>query len=196
MKKIIRREFIPYWKFFVLLFLAGFVLGTVFVNVAYRNRGQDVAALQLFSLETVGNGTLDYEKYFFFLLPGRLGGMAAVQVIGATVLGPALVIAGLLAQGFLCGTFLGTALLQNGVKGMLLFLAALFPQCLLYIPAVLGMFTVISVMAGQVVQKGRFFGKGALRYCLWCLLFFTVTLWGVLVECYVNPAVLEWLLKI
>lgn len=195
-KKIIKREFFPYWKFFICLFLAGVVLGTLFSNFTYRKRGQDVAKLQLFSLEESVSEPLDYEEYFFYLLPGRIGRMALFQVVGATVLGIPLVIAAILMQGFLCGVFLGVTLLQNGVKGMLLFFAALLPQYLFYAPAVLGMYTVICHMAGQVTQRGRFFGKNAVQYCLWCLLFLTVTLWGTLVEGYLNPLFLEWLLKI
>lgn len=194
-RKMIKRDFFPYWKFFICLFLAGFILGTLFSNFAYRKRGQDVAKLQLFSLEAAGSESLNYEEYFFYLLPDRIGRMAVLQVIGATVLGIPMVIGVLLMQGFLCGAFLGITLLQNGVKGMFLFLAALLPQYLLYVPAVFGMYTVICCMAGEVTQRGRFPGKKAVQYCLWCLLFLTVTLWGILLECYLNPPLLRWFLK-
>ena len=121
--------------------------------------------------------------------------MAVLQVIGATVLGVPLVIAELLGYGFFFGTFLGIALLQNGIRGMLLFAAALLPQYLLYVPAAFGMFTVICYMSGQVIQRNRFFGKKAVQYSLWCLLFLTVVLWGILLECYVNPLILQWLIE-
>lgn len=87
MRKFIKREFFPFWKLFLLLFAAGFVLGTVFANLAYQNRGQDVTELQMFSLEAVGSAVPDSKDYFFYLLPRRLAGMAVLQVIGATVLG-------------------------------------------------------------------------------------------------------------
>lgn len=193
--KFIKREFFPFWKLFLLLFAAGFVLGTVFANLAYQNRGQDVTELQMFSLEAVGSAVPDSKDYFFYLLPRRLAGMAVLQVIGATVLGVPLVIAELLGYGFFFGTFLGIALLQNGIRGMLLFAAALLPQYLLYVPAAFGMFTVICYMSGQVIQRNRFFGKKAVQYSLWCLLFLTVVLWGILLECYVNPLILQWLIE-
>lgn len=194
-RKFIKREFFPFWKLFLLLFAAGFVLGTVFANLAYQNRGQDVTELQMFSLEAVGSAVTDSKDYFFYLLPRRLAGMAVLQVIGATVLGVPLVIAELLGYGFFFGTFLGIALLQNGIRGMLLFAAALLPQYLLYVPAAFGMFTVICYMSGQVIQRNRFFGKKAVQYSLWCLLFLTVVLWGILLECYVNPLILQWLIE-
>ncbi len=195
MKKFIRRELFPYWKFFLLLFAGGFVLGTVFANLAYQYRGQDVAKLQLFTLEAVASSAPDSKPYFFYLLPRRLAGMAVLQVIGATVLGTPLVIAELLMYGFFCGTFLGIALLQNGILGMVLFAAALLPQYLIYVPAALGMFTVICCLSGQVVQRNRFFGRKAVQYCLWSLLVLTTVLWGILLEAYVNPLFLHWLLK-
>lgn len=195
MRRLIKREFFPYWKFFLLLFAAGFVLGTVFANLAYRERRQDVMELQLFSLEAVGSSVPDYRSYFFYLLWRRLAQMAVLQVIGATVLGTPLVIAELLMDGFFCGTFLAITLLQNGIRGMLLFAAALLPQYLLYVPAALGMFTLICTMSGQVMRSSRFFGRKAVQYCLWSLLFLTVTLWGILLECYVNPLFLHFLFK-
>lgn len=196
MRKFIKRELVPYWKFFACLFLAGFLLGTVVLNFAYQRRGQDVAKLQLFTLEEAGQEALNYENYFFYLLPGRLGRMAVLQVIGATVLGTPLVMILLFVQGFLCGAFFGIALLQNGIRGMLVFLAALLPQYLIYVPAALGMYTVICVMAGQASMRGRFSGRKAIQYFLWCLLFLTVTLWGTLLECYLNPPLLCWFLKL
>lgn len=194
-RKFIRREFFPYWKLFLLLFAVGFALGTVFANVAYRSRGQDVIELQLFSLENFSSSQFYNKDYFFYLLPRRLMGMAGVQVIGATVLGTPLVIAELLMYGFFCGTFLGIVLLQNGIRGILLFAAALLPQYLIYVSAFLGMFTVICSMSGQVKWRTAFFGRKAVQYCLWCVLFLTVVLWGILLEAYVNPLLLQWLLK-
>ena len=78
-RKFIKREFFPFWKLFLLLFAAGFVLGTVFANLAYQNRGQDVTELQMFSLEAVGSAVPDSKDYFFYLLPRRLAGMAVLQ---------------------------------------------------------------------------------------------------------------------
>ena len=40
-------EFFPFWKLFLLLFAAGFVLGTVFANLAYQNRGLKNRVLSL-----------------------------------------------------------------------------------------------------------------------------------------------------
>ena len=151
MRKFIKREFFPFWKLFLLLFAAGFVLGTVFANLAYQNRGQDVTELQMFSLEAVGSAVPDSKDYFFYLLPRRLAGMAVLQVIGATVLGVPLVIAELLGYGFFFGTFLGIALLQNGIRGMLLFAAALLPQYLLLLP----IYFFCSVLALIRLKKRR-----------------------------------------
>ena len=77
----------------------------------------------------------------------------------------------------------------------LLFAAALLPQYLIYVPAFLGMFTVICSMSGQVKWRTAFFGRKAVQYCLWCVLFLTIVLWGILLEAYVNPLLLQWLLK-
>lgn len=175
--------------------MAGFVLGTIFANLAYQNRGQDVAELQLFSLEAASSISIDGRDYFFYLLPRRLMGMAFLQVIGATALGTPLVIAELLMYGFFWGTFLGIVLLQNGIRGMFLFGVALLPQYLVYVPAFFGMYTVICCMSGQVMRKNIFFGRKALQYCLWSVLFLTVVLWGILLEAYVNPLFLQWIFK-
>ena len=57
------------------------------------------------------------------------------------------------------------------------------------------MFTVICYMSGQCDTEKPFFGKKAVQYSLWCLLFLTVVLWGILLECYVNPLILQWLIE-
>ena len=49
MGKFRKSEQLAYWRFFLLILLAGFVLGIIFVNLVWRYRTQDIDTLSLFS---------------------------------------------------------------------------------------------------------------------------------------------------
>ena len=105
-----------YWRFFLLLYLAGFAAGILFVNLAWRYRTGDLETLTLFTLQ--GSGTLRMEGYLWYLTKKRGGTLLVLHALGITVLGKLAIAAGLLWSGFLGGTLAAIAVLQLGAKGL------------------------------------------------------------------------------
>ena len=122
MGKFRKSEELLYWRFFLLLYLAGFAAGILFVNLAWRYRTGDLETLTLFTLQ--GSGTLRMEGYLWYLTKKRGGTLLVLHALGITVLGKLAIAAGLLWSGFLGGTLAAIAVLQLGAKGLAVLTAA------------------------------------------------------------------------
>ena len=191
MGKFRKSEQLAYWRFFLLLFLAGFVLGIIFVNLVWRYRTQDIDTLSLFSTGEGVSVQVHTSGYLWYLVQKRMGMLGVYHLVGVTVLGTVLVIAGLLWMGFLSGALAAIAILQLGLKGFAVLVAACVSQIFLYLPA--GLFYLTSVY--QMSEKSR--GADGLNrklykgYLLNCLAPLAVIFCGILLECYVNPYILN-----
>ena len=76
-----------------------------------------------------------------------------------------------------------SAVLQTGIRGIFLCLAALFPHFLFY-------------GAAWVILLWYFFQYPKVEWNrMKTLGFFLLTAVGVLLECYVNPVLLKWMIK-
>ena len=194
MGKFRRSEQLSYWRFFLLLFLAGFVLGIIFVNLVWQFRTQDIETLSLFSS---GEGNEIYAPlpgYLWYLVQKRMGMLVIYHLAGITILGFFLVVAGLLWTGFLAGTLAAVAVLQLGVRGLAVLAVAFLPQILLYVPAGLYYFACVCQMSEKCRAGGRLTGKSYKQYLLKCLASSAVIFCGVLLECYVNLYIVNFLL--
>ena len=194
MGKFRKSEELLYWRFFLLLYLAGFAAGILFVNLAWRYRTGDLETLTLFTLQ--GSGTLRMEGYLWYLTKKRGGTLLVLHALGITVLGKLAIAAGLLWSGFLGGTLAAIAVLQLGAKGLAVLTAAAVPQIFVYLPAGLFYLTAVWRMsarswAGEKLAEGTYrdylMTSGAGLALIFC---------GILLECYVNPHVLEAVLGI
>ena len=194
MGKFRKSEQLAYWRFFLLLFLAGFVLGIVFVNLVWRFRTQDIETLSLFSSGEGGRTAAPLPGYLWYLTQKRMGIMLVWHLTGITILGTFLVAAGLLWTGFLCGTLSAIAVLQLGLRGIAVLTAAFLPQIFLYVPAGLWYLTCVWQMSEKSREGGRLNGRLYKGFLLSCLAPLAVFFCGILVECYVNPYILDLLL--
>ena len=194
MSKFRKLEQLGYWRFFLLLFLAGFILGILFVNLVWNFRTQDIDTLSLFS---VGEGVgirIPAGGYLWYLMQRRMGIAVIYHLLGITVLGTVVVIAGLLWIGFLSGSLAAIAILQLGMKGFAVLTAACVPQVFLYLPAGLFFQTVVYQMSEKSI--GGWNRKLYKKYLLNCLAALAVMFCGVLLECYVNPYLLNFVFNL
>lgn len=183
-----------YWRFFLLLFLAGFVTGIIFVNLVWRFRTQDIETLSLFSTGEAYEAAAPLPGYLWYLMQKRLGILLVWHLAGITVLGIYLVAAGLLWTGFLGGTLAAVAVLQLGIRGLAVLAAAFLPQIFLYVPAGLAYLTCVWQMSEKSRSGGKLTGKSYKSYLLGCLAPLAVFVCGILTECYVNPYIANFLL--
>ena len=71
MGKFRKSEELRYWRFFLMLYLAAFAAGILFVNLVWKYRTRDLEALTLFSIQ--GGGQIRLEGYLWYLAKKRGG---------------------------------------------------------------------------------------------------------------------------
>lgn len=183
------------------LFMAGFVAGILIMNI-----GESILlkSTGLFDEETLYHMkymTVDSNALFCYVLRKRLVGLLIFAVLSTTYLGLVLCMGAVVWYGAAFGGFLAVLSLRYGLKGILLAMAAIFPQYLLYLPAMLAfLFWCESIYRG-IYQRGNgteaLDGKGLLMKKMGQLaVILGVTTAGCALEGYVNPGILLGLLKI
>ena len=135
---------------------------------------------------------VDGNHLFGYLLKGRSVSLFSVWLLGSSFLGRILVYLVLLWSGFSVGLYLMAGLMKRGISGLGFCIAAVFPQMLFYIPA-FGLVLIQSFILSEKREMGR---ERVLRYGIILFVSFLLLFLGVLMESYVNPAILKKILKI
>ncbi len=125
----------------------------------------------------------------------------SIWVLGLTVIGIPLVLLLVAARGFVLGFTVGFLVQQKAAQGILIALVTIFPSSLINIPALVVGASFAITFSGYLVggrQKyensslGRQFGA----YCIVMLLVAVVAALAGVVEAYVSPALLKFLVQI
>lgn len=172
------------------VYAVGLVAGVLFANLTYPWRNGGTEVLGAYLLERLEEGVAPSADYFFYILKLRGGNFLFFFLAGMTAAARGAAMLGMGGLGFLAGAAASMAVLQTGVRGMVLFGAANFPQCVFYIPGMMG----VMILAYR--KNGRIRGArpGALReYFLAGALFFLCQLAGMALEAYGNPGFLRWI---
>lgn len=181
----------PYGSIFLFLFLAGFMGGILFANVAWNIRPSAITGLNLLSAGTWITADGSVKDYLKYLVGVRMKAPVMLMILGFTSFGMAAVYLGLLWYGFLGGLLCSAALLQLGLRGMLKLFGCLLLPMVFYVPAIALLLNQAFVMSEKSsrkeVEKLGEYG----RYLVLCILLLAVFGLGILVECYVNPLLIE-----
>ena len=125
--------------------------------------------------------------------------LPVLLVLSLAVAGKYLLSGFLMLFGCSMGSMLSVLILRYGIKGMLLFFSLIFPQDFVYLPAMFGWVAVLAewnekLLGGKSVIYRR--GEEKRRNFKRIFLLFVVTIIGILLECYVNPLLVKFCLKI
>lgn len=182
------------WNF-VFLYLAGFVIGILFINFFHQKMLYESSTLGIYLMS--GKET-DFSKseYFCSLLVNRGSWYLLYALGGLTAFGIPLVLGGLLWLGFLAGSLLTMFLMEYGIKGMLLCIACVFPQCLLYVPAA-GILFLMAFQMSKKFWKSKSTAMGEYKsYGFFLSITAVLFLWGIFLESYINFYVLEYIKQV
>lgn len=182
----------------ILFFLAGFFIGVIYIYFMGASGATEEDFLSVQNLMQVTYMDVVYEEYFWFLVKKRIGILLVLVAASFALPGKYLLLGFLMVFGCSMGSMLSVLIVRYGLKGILLFLGLVFPQDLIYIPVVLrwehvlerwneGIFWRRNAMRQR--RSGRWYGGGRVVVLL------MVTIIGILLECYVNPLVVNWCLK-
>ncbi len=183
----------------VVFFLAGFLLGIIYIYVTGDEKGEGVDLFSAQNLMQFQYQDVVYEDYLAFLLRKRIVVLAVMVVLSLAVAGKYLLSGFLMLFGCSMGSMLAVLILRYGWKGMILFFALIFPQDFVYLPVVFGWVAFFAEWNDKLFgERSMLYRRGAekRKNITRCFLLFAVTIIGIVLECYVNPLFVKYCLKI
>ncbi len=185
---------------FGFIFFAGFIIGMIVMNFGKSILLDGTGLLDEGTLRQLSGMTTDGSALFAFVLRKRIVGFVVLVVAATTYLGLAVCVIMTGWYGFAAGTFLAAGMLRYGFRGVLLVLASVMPQYLLYVPAVYGLLLWCEKTYRMIYQKGIYQGKEIKApvlsgRVLLVLGIFIVLVAGCALESFVNPSILQGFLK-
>lgn len=177
--------------------LAAFILGIVLAKLEEKEILTSYGIFNTYFLSQYAYVSVRRERLFWQILFRRVQSAAFLVLLGKAVRGSAwfLLTEGILACMF--GFFTAASVANLGAKGLLAAAAGVVPQWLCYLAA-LTLYAQIRKSAQSGVRKYRADAKrlkvdpSAVGAYLFLFLLFAS---GILLETYVNPPLLQWVLK-
>lgn len=182
------------------IFLAGLVAGIIVMNVGKSILLDNTGLLDEYTLYHMKYMTIDSTALFCYVLRNRLKNVFVLGILATTYLGLAVCAGAAFWYGMSFGAFLTALVLRYGLKGVFFALAGLFPQYLLYAPALAALLAWCEQTNRSIYFRnysGKEEGKHILpgRILKFLLILFVVIV-GCMLEGFCNPYIMTALLKI
>lgn len=186
---------------YLIIFLAGLVLGVLLMNAGKALFLDSTGLLDEYSLYHMKYMTVDGNALFLYVLQQRLKDVLFMAVMSTTYLGLVVISGMLLWYGAAAGMFLSAVVIRYGMKGILLALTSVFPQYILYIPAMICLIVCCEQTCRSIYFKNSLTIEDSVRgtiprRLLQLAVITAVVITGCALESYVNPHLLSNLLKI
>lgn len=185
------------------LFMIGLFLGILFVNLGYETWISNGSLLGPEMVNRLKNSRPAGEGLLGYILRHRLSTGCFLCLVSMTFTGMPVLCAYIAYMGIAAGCLLSVAVVRYGIRGLLLMAAVLFPQALLLVPAyVLLFFWAVDVnrtfYAPKTQMEGyeRYSRRYYIKKTAQIIGIMAVVIIGCLLESYVNPNVLHFVLKI
>lgn len=187
-----QRTFLPF-------FCAGLVAGIVIMNIGKSILLGDTGLFDENTLYQMKYMTLDSNALFSYVFRKRIGSLLILAVLSTTYLGLAVCMGAAVWYGMSAGTLLAALSIRYGIKGILLALACVLPQYLIYVPAMLALLSWCEDIYRGIYTRGEL-RTGDKTYMFKKLGYLAAILLAAAVGCalegYVNPYLLFGYLKI
>lgn len=183
-----------------LFFFAGLFLGFLAMSLGKSILLTNTGLFDEDTLYHMKYMTVDSSALFCYVLRKRLCLLLILSVAVTTYLGLVVCAAAVFWYGLSSGVFLSALMLRYGLKGLVLAMAGIFPQYLLYVPA----FLLFLKWAEHLYRSIYFRGIGvdaaekgfALKKVGQLAMIVGLVAVGCLLEGYVNPRLLLGYLKV
>ena len=183
----------------LIFFLSGFIIGVLYIYFTGDSGGEGTGFLSIQNLMQVKYMDIVYKEYFWYLLKKRLGILFLLVAVALALPGKYLLFGFLMVFGCSMGSMLSVLVMRYGMGGVLVFSGLILPQDIVYVPALFSWVYILSGWNEGLFQRGTFRNRinhGMRRSFLQFFCLIGVTIIGILLECYVNPRVLNFCLKI
>ncbi len=187
----------------IYLFMIGLFLGILIVNAGYDTWIRNGSLLGTEMILRLKNSVPDGGELFGYIMKHRLFTVFMLGILGTTMIGVPAVCGYVCYTGLAAGCLLSVAVIRYGIRGLLLMAAGVFPQGLLLIPAYIALFIwtlnvnrllyVKGPYGDHYIRTGR---QSYLKKGIEMISIVVVVIIGCLVESYVNPKMLHFILKI
>lgn len=187
------------YRFAAILLLGGIVLGTIGANLLQRFYLDDLEILNRYFGSNITTIHIDYGSLLKYIIVNRLKEFCIVWISCCMVFGIPVLSGLIVYKGISIGFALSSSILCYGFKGITLYLAYIFPHCLLYIPVY-----ILMVKKGYALCESLYFSgklspharRNLLREYIPILVILLVFLGiGCLVETYINSAIVKGVIK-
>lgn len=182
------------------IFLAGLVAGILAMNMGKSVLLENTGLLDESILYHMKYMTVDSSALFYYVLRNRLKSVFILGILATTYLGLAVCVAAAFWYGMSFGAFLTALVIRYGLKGIFFALAGMFPQYLLYAPALAALLTWCEETNRNIYFR-RYYGNEEEKHILpgrifkFLLILFVVVV-GCMLEGFCNPYLMLGLLKI
>lgn len=177
---------------FLSLFLIGLFGGLIYGWLFAPDYIEKVGFLSDAFLLAYLKQDIEKNQLFSYLLKGRMISLVFIWLLGSSVLGNVLIFGALIWSGFSVGLYVMAGFFKRGISGLGFCVAAVFPQILFYLPA----YGLVFMAAYKIIGRRDVRKEGVIKYCIVLFASFLLLFLGILMESYVNPAILKKILKI
>lgn len=176
--KIVRSK-----KQMIAFYMLGFLIGILYANFASGQYGTASGIFNEYFLNQYAQSDIVLKDYIWYLLGVRAVPFVIVCILGCTRLKKTTV-AGVLAwTGFSSGMLMASAILKLGMKGVILCIVGITPQCVFYIIAYAVLLWHLYTYPQSKWDQGK-------------MVFVLLTLAiGIAMEGYINPALIKIFIK-
>lgn len=185
-----------YVKNAIRVFFLGIIVGIIFIFLC-RNRLQtDIYLLNEEWILQMQSGQVESKSLFVYILLKRLKEMGLMVLLATTFVGIVCMYGYIGVLGAGTGVLLAISCLRYGVKGLMLVLAASFPQALLYLPVFLYIFHLCYLLCVKLYFPHKDYWKSnnsmkvfLFKNFIYICIAVAVVIIGILIESYVNPKI-------
>lgn len=187
----------------IYLFMIGLFLGILIVNVGYDTWIRNGSLLGMEMILRLKNSVPDGSELLGYIMKHRVFTVFMLGILATTMIGIPAVCVYVCYIGLAAGCLLSVAVIRYGVRGLLLMAAGVFPQGILLIPAYIALFVWSidvnrllyskSSYADYYIKAGK---QSYLKKGVQMIGILAVVIIGCLLESYVNPKILHFILKI
>ena len=166
-------------KFLIIFCMLGFLAGIVYANLMSEDTIAGMGIFSEFFLNQYSADDINTAEYLWYVTRIRVFPALILGAFGCSYVRKGAVAAFLLWTGFSSGLIFTSAVMKMGIKGIILCLMALIPQFLFYI-------------AGYLALLWYLYEYPRIHWNLTKTVIFLLLLAvGILLECYVNPVIMQ-----
>ncbi|MFI3212661.1 MAG: hypothetical protein R3Y24_04900 [Eubacteriales bacterium] len=179
-------------SFFFFLFGISFLVGIAMVFLWEDEFINHDSFLRAELMESINGLEVDFSKMLYLCIQNRLVKIIFLMILSFTNIGGMILCVVTSWMGCLAGMLLEILSLRYGLKGILLFIAGVFPQFIFYSVAYIGLINTRKKIWKEYYDTSYYGGIKSSKLKQWMkiVLVLVVFILGIITEVYINPSIL------